>query len=136
MSKYHEEHLTKVYNSATYGVVSSPPRRGYVVMATTKGDDTFSVDTFDIVGIVIRSMPREKGSGASCAIVPLYIDPCYAREVSGGLCILEHDDISNYYYAVVWCDWPERDDHSHLESVRSHVAREAELEIERRGKKS
>jgi hypothetical protein len=44
-----------------------------------------------LVGIVIRSMPREKGSGASCAIVPLYIDPCYAREVSGGLCILEHD---------------------------------------------
>jgi hypothetical protein len=135
MSKYQEEHLRNVSLSATYGVVSAPPRRGYIVMAVHEGD-SFAVQTYDIVGVVIRNLPRDNGTGSSCAVVPLYINPCYAHEVSGGVFILEHDDMDNFYYSVIWCDWVEREDHVQLESVRAHVAREAQLEIERRKKSS
>ncbi|MCB1208279.1 MAG: hypothetical protein KDK97_03075 [Verrucomicrobiales bacterium] len=135
MSKYQEAHIRNVSEFATYGMISPAPQRGYIVMAIANDDKGFTVESYDIVGVVVRSLPRSCDTGSPTSVVPLYINPCYAHEVSGGLFILEHDDLENLYYSVVWCHWPEREDHSKLESIRAHVFKEAELELKRRKKK-
>lgn len=134
MSDYQEERRQNILAYASYGTVSPPPLRGYVIMAIPGQGAPFTVEEFPIVGVVIRQMVDEESQHRSVDIVPVYLDPCVALSSSGGLSILEHDDHCNFYYSVVWCNWPEREDEKRLVSVKQHVTKEAEYEIEKRQK--
>lgn len=117
--------------AAEYSPISPTPCRGFVILAVRGGDSDFDINVFPIVGVVIRSLPVESSTGNRKEIVPVYLSPCYAKELSGGMYILENNDYYSLYYSVVWCEWPEEEDEARLISVKNHVAAEARLEMQR-----
>jgi hypothetical protein len=107
--------------------------RGFLIRVFHNGDwkdqiPVFSTKRVPIVGVVTKSKLGRFDTGEEYEegqILPVFHDPAYASEPSGGLMIFDPQDFDDPSFSVVWCYWEEAEDEVRFKEIHEFLESDA-----------